>query len=235
MTTTAIPSGLLSSLTAVPTSAGTAASGTRSNQNINEQDFLQLFIAQLQNQDPLSPQDPSQLTAQLAQFSSLEQLTGVNTRLDTLNAVAKASDGTTLISLIGKQVDVDGSSIALTDGKAPSVGYHADKAYDRVTASVSAQDGTVVRVVELGPQTAGDQSFQFDGLDSNGQKVPDGTYKLQIAASNTGDKIATQLSLTAKATVDGVDLSTDPPVLLVNGLRIPLDQVKEVRAADQSS
>jgi len=58
--------------------ANALASATSSGQFVSQNTFLTLLLTQLKNQDPLSPQDPSQFVAQLAQFSSLEQMTQLN-------------------------------------------------------------------------------------------------------------------------------------------------------------
>jgi flagellar basal-body rod modification protein FlgD len=225
--------GLTSSLLQGTTAAASPAPSA--NKTITQDQFLQLFVAQLQNQDPLSPMDPDQLTAQLATFSSLEQLTGINTRLDTLNATTKDSTTSALLSLIGKQVSFDGSQLAVKSGHAPKVTYQLDQPADRVTATVTAADGTVVRVVELGKQQPGNQTFQFDGKNAVGLPLADGTYSLAIATSNTGSKTPTSLSLLAQGTVDGVDLSAQTPALLVGGAEVTLDQVREVQQPSTGS
>src|SRR5207237_10796020 len=97
---------LLQSVTATATPGGLPKS-----QTVGQQQFLQLFIAQLQHQDPLSPLEPDQLTAQLAQFSQLEQLTGVNDRLDKLAGQSKDTGGAALLNLLGKRVSFDGGTL----------------------------------------------------------------------------------------------------------------------------
>ena len=77
----------------------------------NDESYERIFIEQLKNQDPLSPLQPDQLTAQLAQFSSLEQLTGINTRLDTLTGATKQTTSSALLGLLGKQVQVDDGTL----------------------------------------------------------------------------------------------------------------------------
>ena len=206
-----------------------AATTTTADPTISEGDFLKLFIAQIQNQDPLSPMDPNELTSQLAQFSSLEQLTGVNTRLDTLADLSKQGTTGSLLSLIGRQVTFDGSEIGVTKGKATPVDFTLDQSMSKVTATVRAADGSLVSVVDLGALGAGAQSFTFDGSGPTGT-VPDGTYQVEIDALTPGAKVPTPVTTLAVATVDGVDLSATPPVLLVNGLRIPFDQVQQVQA-----
>jgi len=202
--------------------------GLPKNQTVDQKQFLQLFIAQLQHQDPLSPLEPDQLTAQLAQFSQLEQLTGVNDRLDKLANQSKDSGGAALLNLLGKKVSFDGSTLVVQGGKSAAVRYTVPEAADKVTATVRAADGTPVRVVELGAQGAGQHTFAFDGKGDLGTILPDGSYHLEIAASKSGAITPTSLSLLTEATVDGVDLSSDPAALLVGGNTISFDQVRQV-------
>jgi flagellar basal-body rod modification protein FlgD len=210
-------------------------SAPSANQQIDKQEFLTLFIAQLQNQDPLSPLQPEQLTAQLAQFSSLEQLTGINTRLDTLNGTSRQTTTSALLGLIGKEVRYDGSSIVIKDGQAPAASFTLDQAVDGVTATVYAGDGSVVRVVELGALGAGEQSFQLDGRDARGALLADGTYRLEVAAAGKDGAPPTPVTLITTARVDGVDLAADPPALLVGGERVTLDKVRQVHDAPADS
>lgn len=195
---------------------------------VSQSEFLTLFVTQLQHQDPLSPMQPDQLTAQLAQFASLEQLTGVNARLDQLSVLSQQG----LLSLIGRDVAFGGGGIAVEKGSASAVGYELDAAAAKVIATVSRTDGQVVRVVDIGAQDAGRHEFVFDGRDADGNVVPDGQYRVTISAATGAQETPTQLDLTIRDTVDGVDFSVEPPVLLVGGLRIPLDQVHEVRVDD---
>ena len=64
------------------TNSGTTPN-TKSN-GADQETFLKLLVAQLKNQDPLSPQDATQFVAQLAQFSSLDQLISINQQLGAL-------------------------------------------------------------------------------------------------------------------------------------------------------
>jgi len=75
-------------------SASSTSAGTSTDPLAQEQTFLQLLVAQVQNQDPMDPTaDPTEYVTQLAQFSSLEQLTGMHSDLDTLVSASQASSG----------------------------------------------------------------------------------------------------------------------------------------------
>lgn len=100
-------------------STNTASSQTGSASGLDKNTFLKLFTTQLKNQDPLNPMDSTAFTAQLAQFSSLEQLYNVNDSLKTLVAAQNSLFSGMAVNLIGKQVTLnDGSS-----GKVTGVSY----------------------------------------------------------------------------------------------------------------
>jgi flagellar basal-body rod modification protein FlgD len=84
----------LSTTPASTPAAGTTSSQNSSPDNVSENQFLQLLVAQLQYQDPTSPTDSTQFVTQLAQFSSLEQLISIHGDLDTLNASVTSTSTT---------------------------------------------------------------------------------------------------------------------------------------------
>ncbi|MCQ2027228.1 flagellar hook capping FlgD N-terminal domain-containing protein, partial [Clostridium butyricum] len=81
---------------------------TNSNSTLGKDDFLKLLVTQMENQDPMNPMDDTQSIAQMAQFSSLEQMTNIATAMDTLNTNFSAYNQQSLLaqgaSLIGKSV-----------------------------------------------------------------------------------------------------------------------------------
>jgi len=90
---------------------------TLESNTMGKDDFLKMMIAQLQHQDPLNPLDGTDFTAQLAQFSSLEQLSNMNTQLETLGLYQSSLNNAQSISLIGKEVTARGN-IVKVDGAA---------------------------------------------------------------------------------------------------------------------
>ena len=210
-------------------SVQSATAGPSGNQQISQQQFLTLFIEQLKNQDPLSPLQPDQLTAQLAQFSSLEQLTGINTRLDTLTGATKQTTSSALLGLLGKEVQVDGGKLIMKDGKGSRTSYTLDERAEHVKVTIRDSAGKSVRVLDLGAGEAGAHEFTFDGKGDDGNVLADGTYQLAITAQAAGAQAPTPVSLTTFALIDGVDLNGDSPALLAGDTRIPLDQVHQVR------
>lgn len=82
---------------------------TKANDDLGKEAFLQLLVTQLQNQDPLNPQDNSSYIAELAQFSALEQMTNVASSLESLGTVVNNIDTSVLVGqlsgMIGKGID----------------------------------------------------------------------------------------------------------------------------------
>jgi len=225
MSTTGIDASTLAALNGQP--AATAATTKIPNDQIDQKEFLTLFLAQLQNQDPLSPMDPEQMTSQLAQLSSLEQLTGMNQKLDQLASATKQDMTTTLVGMIGKHVRFDASQLAVADGRTSQVAYTLGSAASDVQVRITTADGTVVRTAQLGSLPAGAQTYAWDGRDDGGKVVPDGSYTAHVTATIGGQRVG--VAADADGAVDGVDLSADPPVLLVAGSRLTLDRIREVR------
>lgn len=199
--------------------------GTTQNQGIDQHQFLLLFIEQLKNQDPLAPLEPNELTAQLAQFSSLEQLTGVNTRLDGLSARV----GSSLLNLLDREVRFQGDRVPLEDGVAGKVSYTLDQAVDALTVTIRDANGREVRSIDLGAQPAGAQDFVWDGKGADGNVLPDGTYRIELVARAQGSDDELAVPVTMLAQVEGVDFTADPPTLRVNGQDVPLEAILEVR------
>jgi flagellar basal-body rod modification protein FlgD len=230
MNTTGISSDLLQQLAPQTPTAG-ALTGQRDQ--LDKTGFLTLFIAQLQNQDPLSPMEPNELTAQLAQLTSVEQLTGINERLDKLASTTKSGYGASLLGMIGKDVRFDASQLAVEDGKPSRLNYQLAADATNVVATVRNASGAEVRTVELGAVEAGNRTFAWDGKTQNGRPAPDGKYSVTIKGTVGGQP--TGIAVEAEGAVDGVDLSADPPVLLVNGARLTLDRVRQVRQPNETN
>jgi flagellar basal-body rod modification protein FlgD len=95
------------------TSISNNVSGTNT---LDKNTFLRLFTTQLRHQDPLNPMDSTAFTAQLAQFSSLEQLVNINTSLTNLNTSQHTLLQGMTINLIGKTVTLDDGTSAKVTG-----------------------------------------------------------------------------------------------------------------------
>jgi flagellar basal-body rod modification protein FlgD len=190
---------------------------------IGKDDFLKMMIAQLQNQDPLNPLDGTDFTAQLAQFSSLEQLNNVNTQLEVMGLYQSSLNNAQAVSLVGKEVTASGNSV-IAEGASADLGYTLSGDAGKVTIRIYDEEGTLVDTLEPGPegQKEGQNSVTWD---CGG--VPGGTYTFEVSAvSASGGVVASDTVITGRVT--GVTFVAGAPFLCVNGQDISFGSVLSV-------
>ncbi len=179
------------------TGDGTAAKP----QVLGKDDFLNLLVAQLKNQDPLNPADSTEFTAQLAQFSSLEQLSNINENLEYLQGFQNSINNSQAVSFIGKDVKVNGNSIMLNDGISDAINFELEEDACEVYVNIYDDTGGFVNVIEGGPLSAGEQTINWDGNDKNGNRVFDGKYNFEVLATDAdGNMINTKTYITGRVT-----------------------------------
>ena len=175
---------------------------------MDKNDFLTLFVTQLQQQDPLNPQDGTEMAAQLAQFNSLEQMMNVNTTLQSLVSAQENSKKLQFLNYVGKEVSVDGGKIALNNGEINDVSFYSDRELGRSTMVVKDSNGQEVFKKELGVLGAGKHKLTWDGNGSDGKRRADGIYSVEVKAmSGNGDPI--QVAMNSSVKIKGVDLVQD--------------------------
>lgn len=169
-----------------PVSASTSAAAPQAAAQPTLKDqFMRLFIAQLQHQDPLSPQDSSAFVAQLAQLSQLEQSTETNTQLKNLADAQAATARAQLTNLVGHKVTAGADTIDIRAGAppigpgGPSVTVHLDGAAAQTKLTINDAAGHTVRTIDLGARSAGDVTVDWGAKAGD---LPAGSYKLAIDA-----------------------------------------------------
>ena len=199
---------------------------------LDKNSFLTLLTAQLQYQDPLDPMDNSAFVAQLAQFSSVEQLQSANARLDTL-AIAQASNNQLQATgLVGKEVRFKTDAVTVTErGAKVKFELNLDGKADETSIIISDSNGRTVRTLKPGPLGEGTNALEWDGLDAAGNPVAKGDYSVTVDA-RLKDKAQTEIgaSLTIRGTVASLLFDSSVPVLVVNGRHVKLSDVLQVTA-----
>jgi flagellar basal-body rod modification protein FlgD len=231
MSVTATQSSTLTSpLTSASTDTPTTATPTGSSA-LGESSFLQLLTAQMQNQDPLNPTSDSDLAAELAQFSSVEQLTTANTTLQQLVVGQASTNQTADTDLVGKSVLYNTNSVSLTAGQTTTpilANFGADAA--NVTATITNAQGQVVDTVALGGQQAGQQTMSWNGEDASGNALPAGNYTVQLVATDQSGNPVT-VTQEARSLVTGISFQNSYPELIVSTGVIQLSDVNEIDMA----
>ncbi|MDA8429063.1 MAG: flagellar hook assembly protein FlgD [Geobacteraceae bacterium] len=214
---------MISSVTS--TADATAANAAmKSSLGLSSDDFLKLFVAQLQNQDPLAPQDPAAMLTQLSQMTMVEQANNTNTALNNLLTAQNNSTSINSVSFIGKTVTANGNA-AVFDGSSPtSLQYNLPAAASSGTVTITDAAGNTIRTAALGAQASGNSSFSWDGRDNSGALVPAGAYSFAVNATSTnGTAIAATTYTTGR--VDGINVASGTPVLTIGAATVSLSNV----------
>lgn len=209
------------------TDSSAAAAAMKKSTGMNKDDFMKLFIAQLQYQDPLKPQDPSAMLDQLSQLSLVEQSYNSTTALNNLLTAQNNSTTMNSVSFIGKNVKANGN-VAAFDGASPaSLQYSLSAPASSATVTISDASGRTVRTATLGALTTGDAAFAWDGRDNSGALLPAGAYSFAVqAASASGSTFAGTTYTTGR--IDGVNLSNGVPMLTIGVVKVSLTDVISV-------
>ena len=208
------------------TSGSSSSSSSSATSGANLQNtFLQLLIAQMQNQDPTNPMDSSQMTSQLAQINTVTGISQLNTSLTSLATQLSAGQQPQAALLIGSTVLAPGNTVTVASGKAAPLGVQLVSDATNLQVNVTNSAGKIVSTINLGSQKAGSVPVTWTPTDSSGNPLPDGTYTFTATGTING-KAGTATTLSA-ATVQSVVTQADgtPGLQLSNGTTVGLTQI----------
>lgn len=220
---------MVSSVTST-TNTSSASVQMQKDLGFTGQDFLKLFVAQLQNQDPLSPQDSSAFLGQLAQMSQVEQAYNTNTNLTSLLTAQNNATSMNSVSFIGKTVKANGNGVAFDGTSAATLQYNLAGASTSSTVTITDASGNVVRTATVAAQSAGDNTFTWDGTNNSGTKVPAGAYTFAVSSTSASGSAVTATPYTT-GTVNGVAFVNGVPTLTVGSVSVALSDVLSVKGA----
>lgn len=197
--------------------------GKTKSSALGKDDFLKMLLAQLKNQDPLKPVDGTDFAAQLAQFTSIEQLTNMSTQLASLASSQAAMTNTTAIDLIGKQVTAGGGNTVTVSGDTAQITYNLEKNAKQVTVNIYDASGSQIDSLEFNSQSQGVNTITWNCAD-----LPKGNYKFDVTATDTsGNSINTQGIISG--TVTDVKFKNNVIYITVGGQDIPMSSVLSVK------
>jgi len=190
--------------------------------------FMDLMLAQLKNQDPLQPQDNGDFIAQLAQFSSLEEMQNLTGTVEDVAGQFRSSQALQASAMVGKKVLAPSDvGILGSDGEITGT-IEVPASTGGLKLSVMNESGELVRQIDMGSSQAGVASFRWDGQDGNGNSLPPGPY--QIVAQGSYPSGQEQLGTMVSANVDSVSLGKGGSITLnLAGMgSIALSDVKQI-------
>lgn len=211
----------------VTSAANAATVAAPSSAAADTQDrFLKLLVTQMKNQDPLNPMDNAQVTSQMAQLSTVSGIDKLNVTLQALSDSMTSSQSLQAASMIGHGVLVSGNGVDLSNGGAYG-GFELTQSADNVTVAIKDKAGVLIRNLDLGAQPIGTGHWQWDGLDSNGAKVADGSYTFAASALQSGKRV--DVSGLQFGMVNSVSQGKQGVTLSVGQLEgIAISQVKQI-------
>lgn len=194
---------------------------------LGKDDFLSLLVTQLQNQDPLNPTDSTEFTAQLAQFSSLEQLHNINDNLKNMEQFQIAMTNSQAVSYIGKEITAQGNTVQLENGRPAECHFELEAPAALTAITVYDASGGFVRSFETGLLGSGRQSAVWDGLDKNGNQSPPGLYRFEVQAVDANNESLNVTPLISSV-VTGVSFKNQTASLITGLQTIAIDDVVDV-------
>jgi flagellar basal-body rod modification protein FlgD len=186
---------------------------------LGQKAFLKLMITQMENQDPLSPQENTEFIAQLAQFSSVEALDSMNNKFDRLSDNFIGNQALQASSLVGRQVSVPSKIAQLEAGQVVGASVELPESSDKVTLKIYSENGALLEEANLGVQSAGEHAVRWNGaqLEVDGKVInwqsrveggrPPGLYRFEFETQAEGKPLALAAALTAN--VNSVTVGKD--------------------------
>lgn len=200
---------------------------TTGSDTLGKDEFLTLLTAQLQQQDPTQPMSSTEFVAQLAQFSSLEQMNNISDTLTKMLTGQSTALQTTAASMVGKTAVYTTDEVSLTEGKTATITADLSEAAANVNLVIQDSDGNSVRTVSLGACSSGTNRFTWDGLDDSGTALPTGTYTTQVLATDTnGNSIS--LTQNGSARITGITYDNGTTKFLAGKSTLELSDISEL-------
>lgn len=209
--------------------ASSQASGIASPQ-LSESDFLSLLVAQMQDQDPTQPSDPTQFVNQLASFSEVSGMDSMQSSMSTLASSMLASQVASGTSLIGQQVIASTNTASLTSGGTVTGALNVPSTAGRVQVQVTDSNGNAVSTFSVTPPSGGGETtFTWNGLASSGAAAPTGVYTFNVTAAGGGT--STTLTPMFASTVQSVSVNPSTQALSINtnAGSVPLSSVVQIQ------
>jgi len=215
----------------IPTDSNGQVKTTGALQQLGKDDFLQLLITQLENQDPMEPMSNEESIAQLAQFSSLEQMNNIAAGIAESNELdylqMQSLNNVMASGLVGKDAKADYSGIYFEPGADAPINYTLKSSVDTVTFQIRSSDGTLVRTLTQDNMKEGVNTVVWDGTDQSGNRVDLGYYYISAQAKlNDGTTFTPQLSLAGS--VETVVYREGSAFVQINGTQVPLGAITEI-------
>lgn len=197
---------------------------------LDKDDFMKLFIAQLQNQDPLKPKEDYEMAAHLAQFNGLEQMLNVNKKLEELADLQKFGQSVGMIDYIGKEVNIEGGKAKLENGKPIGMKFNITEAVPNTKLQVRDASGKALAEVELGARAPGQYTINDVIKNSEGETLADAVYSFSLS-SLAEDGSIQDIPVSTSVSVQGISLKGGDGKMFTNVGEVSSQDISAVGVA----
>jgi flagellar basal-body rod modification protein FlgD len=193
---------------------------------LKKDDFLKLLLTELQYQDPTSPMDSEKILSQTSQLATLESANNTNKTMEALMNQLKSTSDFNAVSSIGKMGSLGTDKILLS--KDASTNFEIYFKHDIKNGQVDIKDsnGNIVKTFNLQPQKGGVLSFEWDGTDNGGQKMPEGSYS--VSANYSDGSTGSYNTAYGVYPIESVRFDEGKALLKLGSNYYPISQVKEI-------
>ncbi len=196
---------------------------------LDRDDFMKLFVTQLQYQDPMKPMESAEMASQVAQFNMVDLMYKSNEAMERLAEADEARTGLSAVNLIGHTVQYEGNNILVGDNGVEPFGVTLEKPAASSELIIRNSSGNVVRNLNTNGFETGRHTVQWDGKDNNGNPVPPGSYSFTVVASDQeGNEVEVETWTTGIVSGIAQEEKGMPKVELKDGPSIKLKDIWKV-------
>lgn len=160
------------------------------SKELGQDDFIELMITQIRNQDPFEPLQSGEFIGQLAQFGTVSGIDELNNVVSDLATALVSNQTLQAANLIGKNALVPTDSIQFEEGVPSRAALSTDAAASNVNVTIFDSTGNLIKTLPLGVVNSGLNEFQWDGTDTNGNSVAPGEYYFSAVGTQGQDNVA---------------------------------------------
>jgi flagellar basal-body rod modification protein FlgD len=216
-------------------SQGEQSQSLTGGSELGQDQFLQLLVAQMQNQDPINPMDGKEFASQLAEFNSVEQLIGVNDGLSDLSEsqqlMRSELTNSMASSLTGKEVRALSDKVQLQGNGGSNINYDLNNAASEVEIVIRDASGNEVRRETIDGAASGENNWSWDGKSNDGDEVPDGQYNVEINAKNGDESVKARTFI--EGTANKVRFTGEGVKISIDGVEVPIGDIETVSQGEQ--
>lgn len=201
----------------------------KKNSDMGLEDFLELMVTQMTNQNPMEPMENGEFLGQIAQFGTVSGLNDLNSKFDAFSSSLTSGQALQAASLVGREIQLASNAAYLDLGGSVRGELALDSSATDVVIRVTNTVGQLVRELHLGPQAAGQVGFTWDGIDDHGDFARAGLYGVEAEVVRGVQSEALEPSIYSR--VESVSLGSGGTAMVLNlrGLgSVPFSQVTEI-------